>query len=104
VEQPLFAVSAVGKAQPGLEVPVQVFVGIDLGRVRREIEDFDLILALGQPGSDEFGMMHFQVVEDQEDFLAAVGNQPLHEADQQVGVHGFFDELEARQLLTLVED
>ena len=98
-QQCLFAAGAVGRAQFGLEVPVKVFVGIDLGRVRREIEDFDLIFPFGQPGSDELGMMHFQVVEDQKHFLAAVGDQPFHEADEQVGVHGFFDELETHQPL-----
>ena len=82
MQQHLLAGRAIRRAQLSLEVPVQVFVGVDLGRVRREIEDFDLIFPLGQPGSDQFGMMHFQVVEDQEQFLAAVGDQALHEADE----------------------
>ena len=43
--------------------------------------------------------MHLQVVEDQEHLLAAVGNQSFHEADEQVSVHGFLNELEAHQPL-----
>ena len=93
VQQRLFAGGAIRRAQFGL------VVGIDLERVRWEIEDFDLVLAFGQPGSDQLGMMHFQVVENQEDFLTTIGNQPLHEADEQVSVHGFFNELEAHQSL-----
>ena len=69
VQQRLFAGGTVRGTQFGLEVPVQVFVRIDFGRVRREIEDFDLVLALGQPSGHELGMMHFQVVENQEVFL-----------------------------------
>ena len=72
VQQRLFAGGTIRRTQFGLEVPVQVFVGIDLGRVRREIEDLDLLFALCQLGSDELRVMHLQVVEDQEDTFWAL--------------------------------
>lgn len=71
--QRIFAGCAIRGSQFGFEVPVQVFVGIDLRRVRREIENLNLIFALSQPGRYKLRVMHFQVIEDQEDFLAAVG-------------------------------
>lgn len=97
LQQHFFAGGTVRGTQPGFEVPVEVLIGIDLRRVRREIEDFNPILALGQPCGDQLGMMHFQVIQNKKDFLAAVGDQSFHETDEQVGVHGFFNELEAHQ-------
>ena len=63
------------------------------------MEDLKVLLALNQPFGDKFGIMHFEVVDDQKDFPVAIGNHPFHETDQQVGVHGFFNELEAYQSL-----
>lgn len=93
LQQRFFAGGTLRGTQPGFEVPVQVFVGIDLRRVRREIEDLNLIHPLRQPCGDPLGVMDFQVIENQKDFLAAVGDQPFHETNEQVGVHGFFNEL-----------
>ena len=56
-----FAGCLVGKIQPGFEIPNQVFIRIDLWRIRRKIKDFNPILSLGQPCGDELGMMHLNV-------------------------------------------
>ena len=104
LQQRLLGGGSIRGSQFGFEVPVQVFVGIDLWRVRWEIENLDLIFALSQPGRYKLRVMHFQVIEDQEDFLAAVGDQALHEANEQIRVHRFFNEPKAHQPLAEIID
>jgi len=99
LQQRFFAGGAIRGTQLGFEVPIQVVVGIDLRRIRREIEDVDPIFALRQPGRHKRRVMHLQVVENQKDFLTVVGNQARHEADEQIRIHRFFNELEAHQSL-----
>ena len=87
-----------------LEDPVQVFSRLDIKRARQEIGDFDLIVAFSERDSDQLGVTHFQVAEQEENFLAAIENQPLHETKEQIGIHGFLNGLEANQTLIVCQD
>src|ERR1700681_1656178 len=71
-----------------LEVGVQAFVGIELGTVRRQKEDFELLGLLLQPFANHLGMMHSQVIQDQEHLTLRVLNQPLEEPNQDLSVQG----------------
>lgn len=82
LEQGLFAGGPIRVALSGFVVTVQVFVRIDFRRVRWKIEDFNPILATDQPSGYPLGMICHRVIEDQELFLAAIGNQSLHETNE----------------------
>ena len=52
-----------------LQIVVQILVGIQFRRVRRQIEHLDLFFVFVEPGLDRLAVMDPQVVED-EDHLA----------------------------------
>ena len=89
-----FDIGTVGWAQFGLSVTIQVFVEIDLGRARREIEDFSLIISLCLQRGEPLGAMHFQNLGSQKYFLATIGNKYLHLADDSIVCRYYFNELE----------
>ncbi len=41
----------------GLEVPVQILVGVELRQVRRQVEELDLVAVGLQPGPHHFGVV-----------------------------------------------
>src|SRR5215208_1108032 len=49
-----------------LEVVVEEFVRIVLGRVGRQIDEFDLIGMILYPGGDPVGAMDWQIINDDE--------------------------------------
>src|SRR5437763_16375174 len=65
-----------------LEIPVEVLVGIELGRVWREEENLDRGRARGKPLPHLRRLVHVEVVEDQEDLLLSVADQPAQEDDE----------------------
>ena len=65
-------------AQARLQIPVQILVGVGVGRVRRQVEDFDLVSAGSQPFLHGQSVMDAKVVEDQEDLASfGVADQPI---------------------------
>lgn len=93
------AVLAIGPEDRRFQIPVQVFIGVELRRVRGQVEQFDLLGVLGDPLSDAVGVMHAQVVDDQKDLALRIVNQILQEDDEALGIDGAFDEREAHQAL-----
>ena len=73
-------------AQMRLQIPVDPFIRVLLRRIRRQEEQLDASLVewLLQPCTDHLGMMHPQVVHDQEHLALGhhVMHQGLHEVDE----------------------
>jgi hypothetical protein len=63
-------------AQLLLQVVVQIFVGIVVRGVGRQVEQLDLMGMGGDPRRDLGGMVHLQVVDDQEHLLPGILAQP----------------------------
>ena len=82
-----------------LQVGIEHLVGVELRAVTGQVEDFDIFLVLLQPRLHGSCVMHFQVVQHQEHFAAValsdLLHQPLHEVDQDGGIHGALEDLEA---------
>ena len=72
---------------PGLEITIEVFVRVELRRIRGQKEDFDLICMLFQPGFDSMAAMNFKVIEDKKYLPAGRLYQTPHEFDQLAGIH-----------------
>lgn len=53
----------------GLEIPLERLVRVGLWCVGRQEDQFDLLLRVGKPFGHFRGVMHVQVVDDQEDYL-----------------------------------
>lgn len=67
----------------GLQVPVEHLVGIGFGRVERQVEELDLGLALFEPTPHIGGLVHSQVVHNQEELFALrVAHERGHKADE----------------------
>lgn len=60
--QDLFAAGADNAAQFNLEIPVRGFDRDDLGRLRRQIKDFDPITALVQSSGYELDMVYCLII------------------------------------------
>lgn len=82
------------QAQRGLEVVIQVFVRIGLGRIGWQVEQLDLRGTRLDPGPDELGVMHPQVVDDQEHLARRTGDQSLEKLDEAFGVDRALYDLE----------
>lgn len=54
------------------------------------MEDLDLGQVFGRPAGDGFGVVRFEVVQDQKDLLCA-GDQWAYELHEQVGVHDLIE-------------
>jgi hypothetical protein len=67
----------------GLQVIVQILIGIQLRRVRRQMVQRNLVLMLFYPLCHFFTVMNPKVVNNQEHFPPCVPNKPLHELDHQ---------------------
>ena len=63
--------------EPDLQVTIEIFIGIQFGRVRREKEHFEPlgVAWFREPGLDRLRMVDTQIVEDQKDLLV----RPLEE-------------------------
>lgn len=90
---------AVSKTQLGFEIPVEVFGRIALRGIGRQVKEFDPFGAFADPPGDGLGVMGFQVVQNQKDFLGTVRDQLAQELDEQLGVHRLLDEAEPHQPL-----
>lgn len=98
LQQRLARATAVGTAQIRLEVPVEVFIGIALRRVGRQVEHLNLVRMGLHPGAHVLGMVRAQVVEHQEHLVPlAVLHEPLHETEGRLGGRCPFEELKAHQ-------
>lgn len=62
-----------------LEVGIQPLFRIQFGTVARQVEEFDLVLALSHPCLDRFAVMHPEVVKNQEHLFAGVLEQCCQE-------------------------
>ena len=68
---------------PGLEIAIQILVGIQLRRIRGEVEDLDFLLVLFEPRLDNFRVMDAQVIKNQEYLPPSRStDQPFQEFDQ----------------------
>lgn len=100
LQQPIARAAALGVAQMSLEVPVEVFIGVALRRVGREVEHLNLVRMGLHPGAYVLGMVRAQVVEYQEHLAPfAVLHEPLHETEGRLGGRCPFEELKAHQAL-----
>ncbi len=59
------------------EIGVEPLVGVQLGRVAREIEHVDRLAAFCEPRLDDLRMMDAQIVEDEKEFRARMLDQRL---------------------------
>ena len=67
---------------PGLQVAVQVLVGIQFRRVRRKIEDGYLLLVLLEPLGYLLAVVDLEIVEDQVDLPSGIPDKSAHEGDE----------------------
>jgi hypothetical protein len=70
-----------------LQFTVEIFVRIELRGVGREVEELDLVAVTGHPRTDLARVVHPQIVHNQKHLALGVLDQPLHEPDQQIGIH-----------------
>ena len=82
-------------AQLLLDIVVQVFVRVALGG--REVEQLDLVAMAQSPGLDPLGVVHLQVIYDQEHLLLCVLDQPPQEDDEAIDVKRPIIQHEAHQ-------
>src|SRR5688572_11838873 len=68
------------------EVCVGHLVGVELGAVAEQVEDFDVLLVSRQPRLHGLGVMDSKVVQNQKDLPRLAANESAHEVDQDVGV------------------
>ena len=80
----------------------QVLIWVQLRRIGRQVEHFNLVLMILEPGLDHLGMVHLEIVQDQEDFPLGITDQALHEVDQDRHIHGAVEKPEPH--LPLVGD
>lgn len=85
-----------------LQITVDILVGIELRRVRWQVEHLDLVAVACEPCAHLAGVMHPQVVEDKKLLAVAILDETLHESDQPIGVHAPVIDHEPHQ--TLVAD
>ena len=72
--------------QAALDVLVEELVGVMLGRVGRQEDQLDPVAVRGHPGLDRLGVMHPEMVDDQEDLALGTLDQALEEGEEEVGV------------------
>lgn len=77
-----------------LEVPVEIFVGVRLGCIGWQEDQFDLVVLVCQPLGHFFGARDTQVVDGQEDFLPRVLQQQFEEFDEALRIDGALDDAE----------
>ena len=82
-----------------LQIPVQVLVGVELRRVRRQVKQFDLLDVFRHPLADTVRTVYAQVVDNQENLALGVLDQILQEDDEAVRINGALEEREAHQAL-----
>ena len=85
-----------------LEIPIEVLVRVQFRRVRRQVEQGDLVAVRVDPFSHRLGLVDAEVVENQEDLAPGIADESLHEDNQQGGQHGAVSHHEAD--LSLVGD
>jgi hypothetical protein len=71
-----------------LEIGVEQLVRVQFRRVTGQIEDLDLAGVRRELLPYRLGVMHPQVIEDQEDLLLLSARQPIEKANQNPGVQG----------------
>lgn len=71
-----------------LEVAVEVFIGIELGRIGRQIEDCDGFAVLPDPLADRRGVVDIEIAEDPVDLPLGVANQARMKVMRVVVVSG----------------
>ncbi|CAH1748061.1 protein of unknown function [Thauera humireducens] len=81
------------------QIPVQILVGVEFRRVRRQVKELDLLGVFGSPLADTVGAVHAQVVDDQEHLTPRILNQVFQEHDEALGIDGALEEREAHQAL-----
>lgn len=83
----------------GFQIPVEVLVGVEFRRVRRQVKQFDLLGVFRSPLADTVGTVHAQVVDDKEHLTLRILNQVLQEHDEALRIDGALEEREAHQAL-----
>ena len=85
-QQSMARAAAVRAAQVRLEVPVEVFVGVALRRVGRQVEHLNLVPMRLYPCGDLLGMVCPQVVQNEEHLVPFADlHETLHEAQCRLG-------------------
>jgi hypothetical protein len=82
-----------------LDVSIGHLVGVELGAVAGQVEDFDLGRVGLKPSLHGAAVMHPQVVHDQEDLLLRVPDEPLQEVDEDARVKRAVEDLPAHLAL-----
>ena len=67
-----------------LQDVVQVFVGIELRRIRRKKEKFNLIFTLRNPFFNDFSVMNFEIIQNQKNFSVVTFNQTTEKFNQKL--------------------
>ena len=93
LQEILFRAGGGFETQGRFEVVIQVFVGIGFRGVGWQVEEFDLVQARLDPLLDELGVMHTQVIDEQEDLGRRLLEQTFKERDETLGIDGPFDDL-----------
>src|SRR5262245_49973939 len=78
-----------------LQIPVEVFVGIEIGRIGRQEEDLNRGGPRRKPLAHLRRLVHAEVIENQEDLLRSVADQAPHEIDQGARLQGALEDHEA---------
>jgi len=81
--------------QAGLEFGIEIFIGVQIGTVRRQEEQLYMLVMVSHPLLDLATVMHLVIIEDQEDFAVAVFYQAFEEVEENLGLEGIGIEHEA---------
>lgn len=72
---------------PRLEIVVEIFVGVEVRGIRRQVKQLDLVGVLIYPFAHEMAVMHSEVIQDQINLAIAIADQALEETDQTLCGH-----------------
>lgn len=71
------------------QVAVEILIGVMFRAVRRQKENFDLLLVFLQPGRNDLAMMNSEIVKNEKHLLTNVFYQTGHEFDKEDRGHCF---------------
>src|SRR5215204_441673 len=71
-----------------LQIGVQALVGVELWAVGRKIKHLQALHLLRQPFAHQLGMVHPEVVQDQEHLAPDSLDESLEETNQDLGIQG----------------
>lgn len=75
------------RVSPPLKISIQPFVRVQLRAVIRQVEHLDLLHVVFQPVFDSTGMVHFEVVKDENHVTVSILDHAFEEIDQNIRIH-----------------